>query len=280
MAAESPPRSRKARAAAEAALLRIVRNCGRQPEFVVLGGLVPELLCTASSFRHAGTTDIDVQINLEIVCGAANATVLEKALRGAGFAPEAGRPWRWIADGAPDQAGIKFEMLADLDNEPASSTILFDACDSLGAANLRGTGFAARDFEVRELSARIEGVDCRADVRVAGLAGFLLAKVAAAYSRRGGKDWYDIAFVLLNNDMGGPKAAAELVRDRFASELGTIQTALRELQANFDTLNSQGSQAFSQQMQHDHPDLDPSKFAETAMLAVQEFYRGLQLEAN
>ena len=79
--------------------------------------------------RHAGTTDIDVQINLEIVCGAANATVLEKALRGAGFTPEAGRPWRWVGDGAPDQAGIKFEMLADLDNEPASSTILFDAWD-------------------------------------------------------------------------------------------------------------------------------------------------------
>ena len=173
MAAESPPRSRKARATAEAALLRIVRNCGRQPEFVVLGGLVPELLCAASPFRHAGTTDIDVQINLEIVCGAANATVLEKALRGAGFAPEAGCPWRWVANRAPDKAGIKFEMLADLDNEPASSTILFDASDSLGAANLRGTGFVARDFEVRELSARIEGVDYRADVRVAGLAGFL-----------------------------------------------------------------------------------------------------------
>ena len=27
------------------------------PEFVVLGGLVPELLCASSEFQHAGTTD-------------------------------------------------------------------------------------------------------------------------------------------------------------------------------------------------------------------------------
>ena len=36
------PRSRQARAAAEQALVRIVHNYGSRPEFVVLGGLVPE----------------------------------------------------------------------------------------------------------------------------------------------------------------------------------------------------------------------------------------------
>ena len=35
----------------------------RGPEFVVLGGLVPELLCAASEFQHAGTTDVDVQVD-------------------------------------------------------------------------------------------------------------------------------------------------------------------------------------------------------------------------
>lgn len=49
------PRSRQARAAAEQALVRIVHNYGSRPEFVVLGGLVPELLCSGSTFRHAGT---------------------------------------------------------------------------------------------------------------------------------------------------------------------------------------------------------------------------------
>lgn len=35
------PRSRQARAAAEAALVRVVHHYGTPPEFVVLGGLVP-----------------------------------------------------------------------------------------------------------------------------------------------------------------------------------------------------------------------------------------------
>lgn len=50
------PRSRVARVAAETALVRIVHHYGERPEFVVLGGLVPELLCSAISYRHAGTT--------------------------------------------------------------------------------------------------------------------------------------------------------------------------------------------------------------------------------
>jgi hypothetical protein len=59
------PRSRQARLAAEQALVRVVHHYGGRPEFVVLGGLVPELLCSGSARQHAGTTDIDVQVNLE-----------------------------------------------------------------------------------------------------------------------------------------------------------------------------------------------------------------------
>lgn len=65
-------RSRSARAAAERALVHIAHHYGGESEFVVLGGLVPDLLCSRSSFTHAGTTDIDVQVDLEIACGAVN----------------------------------------------------------------------------------------------------------------------------------------------------------------------------------------------------------------
>ena len=275
MASEPPPRSRAARTAAETALLRIVLHYGQQPEFVVLGGLVPELLCAGSEFQHAGTTDVDVQVDLEIACGAVNAVRLEGALRDAGFVPEDGRSWRWVASGASGASVVKFELLADLHGEPAEATVVFDACENLGALNLRGTGFAARDVEVRELSARIEGVDRSAKVNVSGLAGFLLAKVAAAHSRRQAKDWYDIAFVLLHNDAGGP--AAELVRDRFAGELNAVATAPRDLRTNFENPDAQGPRAYVRQMRIDHPDLDPTALAADAVLAVREFHRGLQL---
>ena len=44
--------------------MRVVHHYGARPEFVVLGGLVPELLCAGSGWRHAGTTDVDVQVVL------------------------------------------------------------------------------------------------------------------------------------------------------------------------------------------------------------------------
>lgn len=276
MTAEPPPRSRAARETAEAALLRIVRHYGERPEFVVLGGLVPELLCAESAFQHAGTTDVDVQVDLEIACGAVNAARLERALRNAGFVPEEGRPWRWSTGGNPAAAVVKFELLADLRDEPAEATVTFDACENLGALNLRGTGFAARDVEVRELHARVEGVDRSAEVNVSGLAGFLLAKAAAAFSRRQTKDWYDVAFVLLHNDAGGPSAAAELVRDRFTDGIDAVATALNDLRANFETPDAQGPRAYVRQMRTDHPDLDPATLAADAVLAVGEFHRSLR----
>lgn len=74
MNADEPVRSSEARAAAELALVRVVHHYGEKPGFVLLGGLVPPLLCSQSGFRHAGTTDVDVQVDLEIAGGATAAS--------------------------------------------------------------------------------------------------------------------------------------------------------------------------------------------------------------
>jgi len=272
-------RSREARAAAERALVRVVHHYGSRPEFVVLGGLVPELLCSGSEYRHAGTTDVDVQVDLEIACGSVNAARLERALRNAEFEPDGKLAWRWAAEGTTARTVVKFELLADLDDAPAQSTILFDECESLGAVNLRGSGFASMDVVVRTLSARIGGQLYTAEVNVTGLAGFLLAKAAAAGSRRKPKDWYDLAFVLLHNDAGGPAAAARAVKARFDDKLtGSIQHALDDLLANFEIPTAQGPRAYVEQMLLDHPALDPVTLAADAVLAVEEFHNGLFAE--
>lgn len=257
-------------------MVRIVHHYGKRPEFVVLGGLVPELLCTESRFRHAGTTDVDVQVDLEIACGAVNAARLERALRNADFVPGKGQIWSWRAEGSVGPTVVKFELIADLPSALAGETIAFEECDNLGALNLRGTRFASQHTEVRQISARIEGVAHRVEVNVAGLAGFLLAKVAAAFSRRKRKDWYDIAFVLLHNDAGGPSVAANLVRDRFAAEIDVIWTAFDDLQANFAVIDAQGPRAYAEQMMIDHPELDPTTLAADAVLAIGEFRRSLK----
>lgn len=274
---DEPLRTRAARDAAEAALVRIVHHYGGRPEFVVFGGLVPELLCSGSPHRHAGTTDIDVQVNLEIACGSVHTKRLEQALIKAQFVPTNERIWQWVTDNPSTvKTVVKFEMLADLESVVAGETLKFDGCDQLGAVNLRGTRFAIRDIVERELQSSIGDVPYAVKISVTGLAGFLLAKTAAAYSRSKPKDWYDVAFVLLHNDAGGPKAAALEVRRIFGKELvGAIRTALDELFANFQSTNNQGPQAYVTQMLIDHPDRNRKELLADAVLAIGEFYSEL-----
>lgn len=274
-------RSRAARAAAEAALVRVVHHYGARPEFVVIGGLVPELLCAGSGWRHAGTTDVDVQVDLEVAAGAVSAARLEQALVSAEFQPDSDRVWRWMAEGHSAPVVVKFELLTDLDDQPEGATIHFDGCVRLGAANLRGTGFAARDIDIRTLSARVGDERQTVEVNVTGIAGLLLAKVAAARARRAAKDWYDIAFVLLHNDLGGPRAAAEAVSARFADELhGPVRSALDDLLANFNSERDQGAIAYADQMSADNPGLDVLTFATDAVIAVSTFHRLLTTPAR
>ena len=70
--------------------------CGQRPEVFVVGGLLPDLLCADSQFLHAGTTDADVQVDLEVACGLVNVTPLERTLRESGFVTDRERSWRWV----------------------------------------------------------------------------------------------------------------------------------------------------------------------------------------
>ena len=108
-------------------------------------------------------------------------------------------------------------------------------------------------------------------MNISGLAGFLLAKCATARSRRKPKDWYDIAFVLLHNNAGGPEDAAQAVLDRFSDELGTVRTSLDDLLANFATPETQGPQAYAEQMTIDHSELDRTVLLADAVIAVETF---------
>jgi Nucleotidyl transferase AbiEii toxin, Type IV TA system len=266
---DEPPRSQAARAAAELALVRVAHYYGGRPEFVLLGGLVPALLCAHSGIPHAGTTDVDVQVNLEISSGAVNAARLEKALLKAEFRPDVGYVWRWRSDNG--EAVIKFELLADLDNQPNEATIRFDGCEKLGAVNLRGTGLAVQDIEVRTLTAIDSGARRKTEVNVAGLAGFLVSKAAAARSRRKPKDWYDIAYVLLNSDYGDPGEAASRVQQVFGSAVSSLASTLADLRANFDGAGAQGTSAYVAQISLDAPQVDPTTAAADCQLAVGEF---------
>lgn len=272
-----PVRSRQARELAERALVRVVHAYGGVPEFVLLGGLVPDLLCSNAAHSHVGTTDVDVQVDLEIQGGSVNATRLERALQEAGFKPDTARLWRWKDERAPAMV-VKAELLADLEDQPNSQEFAFEGCKALGALNLRGTGFAAQDWDTRTITAELDGSAITVSLRVATLPAYLLAKVHAGYGRGLTKDWYDVAYVLLHNDDGGPEAAAVKVRERFGDVLvGSTKTALGELSANFADATAQGSVAYAATMLGLHTDLDHDVLANDAVAAVSAFIGALGL---
>lgn len=271
-----PIRSRLARDLAERALIQLVLAYGDIPEFVLLGGLVPDLLCRNAVRMHQGTTDVDVQVNLEVFGQSVHSARLERALKDCNFTPDNQRAWRW-RDESPTEMIMEIEFLADLDDVKDYETLIFDGCDSLGAINIRGTRFDARDWTLHSFATTIDGETLTVQIRVASLPAYLLTKLHAAHGRGLTKDWYDIAYVLLHNDAGGPSEAARLTVDRFGSELiGATDTVIGELAANFATADSQGSLAYAITMTGLHPDLDEDVLANDAVEAVRIFVTGLR----
>ncbi|MPZ88166.1 MAG: hypothetical protein GEU81_08850 [Nitriliruptorales bacterium] len=270
-----PPRSRSARDLAERALIRLALAYGGTPEFVLLGGLVPDLLCSQAQHSHVGTTDVDVQVNLELARAAVNAQRLEQALRTSGFIPDAQRIWRW-KDQQASGAVVKVEFLADLDDQPNQATLSFNSCEHLGAVNLRGTRFAAQDWSPRRLTAVMDGSAVTVSIRAADLCGYLLAKTCAAHARASDKDWYDVAYVLLHNDDESEAThIGKLVRKRFGDAIsGSVRTALVELRANFRDDRGQGTRAYVSTMLHLYPELDRDVLGQDATAVVSGFVAG------
>jgi hypothetical protein len=270
------PRSRQARDLAEAALVRLVSAYGAIPEFVLLGGLVPDFLCSGASFSHVGTTDVDVQVNLEIQGGSANARHPERALQAAGFKPDSAH--LALAGRAGARPGREGGVPRRPGRRPGPEQCEIEDCDNLGAVNLRGTGFAARAWTLTRVTAAIDGRSVTVVLRVARLEGYLLAKIHAARGRRLQKYWYDIAYVLLHNDAGGPRPAGVLVRKHFSADLaGPAGTALKDLAANFADDAAQGSTAYADVMRGLYPDVDPDIMANDSVAAVAEFISSLTI---
>ncbi len=155
---------------------------------------------------------------------------------------------------------------------PSASTAATNSARSTceGPASPHATGNFA------PLTAPGPAGDIHVELRVAGLAGYLLAKTHAAHRRRAVKDWYDLAYVLVHNDAGGPRSAADAVIDRFADDItGATRTALDDLAHNFADTNAQGPQAYAEIMLGLHPERHWDLLANDAVTAVEVFMASL-----
>jgi len=276
-----PERSPKTRALAEEALLRLLAALGDQDiDLVVLGGLVPEILTRGQAEtipRHLGTADVDIHISFGIDPDR-DLGPLERALEtiGATLDPKIDG-WRWqVRVGG---AHVKIEFLCDRDDAAADQPLALPGCRVLTAANLRGTGFVARDWVEEELTGTIDDEHVRVMVKYAGLEGYLMAKAHAVRHRGLDRDCYDLVFVLIYNRAGGPGQAAELLRSgRFAADVRRARAVWREIEARFAGASAFGPQSYAEQARLIEPEAHSSELRQNAVGAVAEFVAGLQLE--
>jgi hypothetical protein len=287
LASDSDPleRSSYSRRIAEKALLAlIVALQDNDLPLVVLGGLVPEVLTGGQEPpvpQHLGTTDVDIHIDLEVDPDA-DLGPLEEALEKAGFEPDPktleGWRWRGIIEGAV----VRIEFLCELEDRPANTIVRPRGCDRLRAANLRGTGFVAQDFEWVEITGELaDSQEHTVQVRFAGLEGYLMSKAHAARSRGLEKDYYDFAYILLYNRLGGPsEAGAALANGRFRGSINLSLGPWPELRARFRSPPNIGPTSYASQALQADPTSDVAVLRQDAVGAVAAFLERLEQEIS
>lgn len=211
----SEPRSRTTRQLAETALLRLMDAAGRDHagELVVVGGLVPEYLASSAPLEHQGTTDVDIVVSVGFIYDRDELDLgwLQRALETAAYRLDRGQGgWRWIVD--VDGFPVKVEFLCDVPGDQSNQVVPLPGCTKASAINLQGPGAALQDAVVRT----VVTAGGNREIVTADLGGYLIAKAAAVASRGLGRDFYDLAFVLIHNDRGGPQAAADAVAECLA----------------------------------------------------------------
>jgi len=270
-------RSPAARGRAERALCTLAAHIsGDDVPLIVLGGLMPEILTEGRETGplHLGTTDVDMLLVTHLE-QAEDFRRIEAALERAGFRAEPGENgWRWR--GIVDGFAVKLEFLCDLDTEP-EGIVRVPGCQILRANNLRGTGYVAADWTVRELTADLPGLGPRTvRVRFAGLQGYLLTKCVAARHRGKDKDHYDLVFVLIHNRAGGPSAAArQLLDGKLAARLPALRSTFLEVRERFYSVTSPGPKGFAAESARADPSALRDENRALAVAAVNEFVEAL-----
>jgi hypothetical protein len=211
----------------ERLLVTLIRNLGPWKKSIYLvGGLTPRYLVTKppEGKQHAGTGDVDVVVEQQVLADTDAYRTLESNLKKMGFeraTNEKGQPqsWRWQAK--TDSGGsIILEFLAD-DPERGGGRVapLPAEGGNISALNVPHASLVFDHFEVKEIAADMLGGKGVAteEVRHADIVSFTCLKAYALTDRHERKDAHDIVYCLENME-GGIEAAAEKFRTALAGK--------------------------------------------------------------
>ena len=220
----------------ERALVTLLRGLGPWRDSIYLvGGLAARYLTPAGP-SHAGTLDVDVVVDVQLLVGIDAYRSFEDNLRKSGFAPvgKDGNPapssWRWqYRKGGGDT--IVLELLTDDPEKTGGQVQVIPGEGAIQVLNIPRSSIVFDHYQVREIRAELlDGNGIVSErVRHTDLLGFTCLKALAVDQRFERKDAYDLIYCIEHAD-GGLDALSEPIRKAREGKHGTaVEAALRIL---------------------------------------------------
>lgn len=210
----------------ERTLVTLLRGLGPYKQGVyVIGGLVPRYLIPRDPDGgrppHAGTTDVDLVLDVGVLATIEAYRRLEANLKAMGF--ERGRndegqaqhhSWR---KRVTDRVTVVVDLLCDAPAGTRAQITDLPGEKRLKALGIPGAHLAVEDHVVVELTAeRLDDGGLTTEVvRVAGVVPFIVLKALAYEDRAERKDAYDLIYCLMHYG-DGPTGVAAAFRERLA----------------------------------------------------------------
>lgn len=226
----------------ERVLVTLLRGLGPWKDSIYLvGGLTPRYLIKARPEvpRHAGTGDVDIVVELQMLADTDAYHSLEENFKKLGF--ERGKnargekvSWRWQAT-TDNGATIILELLADDPELGGGKVQPLPTEGNISALNIPHSSMVFDHHEVKEISAELLGDDGIATeaIRHADIVSFTCLKSYALDQRHERKDAHDLVYCLEHFE-GGPEAAAKAFQAALdGKHKEAIEAALKILRKRF-----------------------------------------------
>ena len=224
----------------ERVLVTLLSGLGPWKESVYLvGGLVPRYLAPGGTPPHAGTIDVDVVIDLQLLVKTQAYRSLEENLRGMGFAPvgankNAGASWRWEVrtEGGVD---IVLEFLTDSPGMAGGQAQVIPGEGAIQALHIPHSSIVFDRYQLHEVHAELldqNGV-ANENIRHADIVSFTCLKAFAFEQRGEHKDAHDLIYCL-EHSPGAIESVVESFREARTGKHSTVvEDALQILRKRF-----------------------------------------------
>ena len=227
----------------ERVLVTLLRGLGPWKDSVCLvGGLTPRYLVRARPPQvpsHAGTRDVDIVIDLQILADTESYRTLEENLRNMGFEQAENAEgqmltWRWQTR-TERGAVMVLELLADDPNVAGGRVQPLPTDGTISALNIPHSSIVFDLHEVTEIQAELLGGNGMATVQVkhANVVSFTCLKAVAFDQRFERKDAHDLIYCI-EHAPDGLDAVSEAFRQARDSEhRDVIELTLDVLRTRF-----------------------------------------------